>query len=293
MGGMSESCVAHFVVTGEFLTEHARQLWVEGRPDRAIDLLMNGLQGIRIGDVMEVLTGETKLTGDSSEGIEVAEDGTDVSPCGLPLPAVSEAFAKMLKRAEEAEEDAHDLTEILANEGVMKPSPYGLVHVSRRVAKELEAERITWDDVRIYRGLMDLDRPPRESEERLNSYLEENNMAPLDPVPEPPRPPLKPHPRIVTDTGWLDRSGKFYPCGYQEHIRTATFIVEDMGLEEPPLGGAERLLEEKGWVKLAGRNGPFEGEKKPTKRQEKALLEWCLGEGQDQTELPYWLKPGY
>jgi hypothetical protein len=289
---MSESRVACFVVTGEFLTEHARQLWAESRPDRAVRLLLDGLHGINVGQVVDVLTGRRRLTGDSSAGIDIEDDDAQSSG-GLPLPTLAEMFVKMDRRACMAEEDAHDLTEILANEGVMKPSPYGLVHVSRRVARELEAERITWDDVRIYRGLMDLDRPPREAQERLDRFIEDHGMAPLDPLPEPPRPPLKPHPRIVTDTGWLDREGKFYPCGYQEHIRTATYIVEDMGLEEPPIGGAERLLEEKGWIKLAGHGGAFQGERKPTKRQDKAILDWCLGEGKDQTELPYWLRPGY
>jgi hypothetical protein len=292
---MSSVAVAHFVVTGEFLTEHARQLWAdEHEHERAVNILLNGLQGIDLGQVLQVLTGESKLVGDSSEGIELVPDGTSLSPCGQPLPSLSGAFAWGNKRAVEAEEDRHDLTEILANEGVMKPSPHGLVHISRRAARELEAERITWDDVRIYRGLMCVDAvPPREAQERLNRFLEDNGAAPLDPPPEPPRPPLSPHPRIVTDTGWLSRDGKFYPCGYQEHIRTAIMICEDLGMEEEGIGGAERTLEKKGWVKLAGHNGVFQGERMPTKAQDKAILDWCLGDGNEQTSLPYWLEPEY
>jgi len=57
------------------------------------------------------------------------------------------------------------------------------------------------------------------------------------------------------------------------------------------VGGWEHTLEKGGWVKLCGHNGAFEGEREPTERQKKLVLEWCLGEGKDLTPLPYWLKP--
>lgn len=40
-------------------------------------------------------------------------------------------------------------------------------------------------------------------------------------------------------TGWLDRKGKFYPCGYGEHVKFCEKI-----------GFVERELELKGWVKI-------------------------------------------
>lgn len=40
--------------------------------------------------------------------------------------------------------------------------------------------------------------------------------------------------------GWIDRDGKWYGCGYQNHSAVAEFV----------LGKTERDLEESGWVKL-------------------------------------------
>ena len=102
---------------------------------------------------------------------------------------------------------------------------------------------------------------------------------------------------ITTDTGWLSPTGRWYSCGCQEHEWMAREILEAAepgiwrGRDRVCFGDPERELERLGWIKLAGRNGPFSGRHPPTPRQNRALLEWCTGKGQGRTELPWWLEP--
>lgn len=75
--------VAHFVVEGAFITETARNLLLSDSPSKAWRLIKSSLIG---GDqsqiekvALEVLTGEKKLTGDSSKGIRVVKDRSSVN----------------------------------------------------------------------------------------------------------------------------------------------------------------------------------------------------------------------
>ncbi len=272
-----------FVVTGEFITEHARSLWAERCPDRAVGLLMKGLQGIDLGQAMGVLTGKSKLVGDSSAGIELVEDDATMSPHGMPLPSLTAMFEGMQQRSEIAERDVADLIAMESGETTSLASPTGLRVVPRRTAADLKSGKVDWDGVRIYRELGQAGQEALLTDEPATRTL----------PPDPPPPP-KPTRCIVTDTGWLSPDGKFYPCGLREHVSMATRIQRELhpDEEEPALGGWERSLEKQNWLKLAGHQGVFGGEREPTSRQKKLVLDWCLGEGKDQTPLPYWLEPG-
>jgi hypothetical protein len=64
-----------FVIHGKDLTRSARSRWADDRePARAIRLLLDGLHGIEIGQVLDVLTGKSKLTGSSRSGVEIVPD---------------------------------------------------------------------------------------------------------------------------------------------------------------------------------------------------------------------------
>lgn len=64
--------VAHFVVTGEFLTRTARDLFLSDRPAAAYRLLSRGLQGDTVEKVAPtIIDGRSRLTGDSRKGIGV------------------------------------------------------------------------------------------------------------------------------------------------------------------------------------------------------------------------------
>lgn len=62
-----------FSVTGEFMTEFSRTRVVEGRWDHAIQTL-ECLEGISLDQIIKILKGDSKLTGDSNVGIELEDD---------------------------------------------------------------------------------------------------------------------------------------------------------------------------------------------------------------------------
>lgn len=65
--------VAHFVVTGDHLTDICRGLVIEGRWEKAMDILKNGLHGIQIEHVILILSGKFKLTGENND-IRMSKD---------------------------------------------------------------------------------------------------------------------------------------------------------------------------------------------------------------------------
>ena len=83
----------HFVIHGRDLTRIARQRWAdEHEPASALKLLSAGMSGATIDQVLGVLTGRSKLTGDSRRGVRLAADRTKRSPCGGLLPSLIHAY---------------------------------------------------------------------------------------------------------------------------------------------------------------------------------------------------------
>ena len=71
---MAQSKQLHFTVEGEFLTQVSRQLWADERqPEKAINLLKESLRGVTMEQVLAILTGSKKLTGNSGDenGVEL------------------------------------------------------------------------------------------------------------------------------------------------------------------------------------------------------------------------------
>jgi hypothetical protein len=285
--------VVHFTVTGKFLTQHARQLWAdENEPARAVDLLLNGLIGIEMTHVIDILTGRSKLEGDSTKGIDLVGDGSTLSPCGQPLPTLIEVLNRSKQETIQAKRRGDDLLKLENNEGVTMASPKGLVMVSKQTRDEIGKGKIEWEDVwtnRVYRQLTLFEEAyvKHTVKPKASLFLNEED--------EPELPPPIFHSKIVTDTGWLSPDGRFYPCGWREHIYLADRISRHLNPEEsePVIGGWEHRLEQRGWIKFSGRDGIFKLDQPATKRQNDRILEWCLGEGKGLTELPYWLEPGW
>jgi hypothetical protein len=92
-----------------------------------------------------------------------------------------------------------------------------------------------------------------------------------------PEPPPDSYDYVYSDSGWLSPEGKFYPCGYMEHVS----LLGSLDLTQ---GAAEKA----GWVKFGG--GSIYGflwdhQAKPTEIQKKLTRDWCLT---THTELPSW-----
>jgi hypothetical protein len=112
--------------------------------------------------------------------------------------------------------------------------------------------------------------------------------------------------RITSDCGWLSPAGKWHPCREEEHRDLARDLLGQIpgqwrGSTRQHFGDPERALEERGWAKLipaechSGMPGfaHWGWDHRPTPRQAKALLEWCLGGGAGRTELPVCLRPDF
>lgn len=83
-----------------------------------------------------------------------------------------------------------------------------------------------------------------------------------------------PDTKLEARDGWILPDGKFYPCGYMEHI----WLADKLGKSEPE---AEKL----GWVKI---HHALDGglyitinEKRFTQKQQNTLFDWCQKHGID------------
>jgi hypothetical protein len=85
----------HFTVTGEFLTEHSRSLFVEDKPKKAVEFLKTALIGMPEDMAWEIVLGEKKVTGDSDEGCDVEEDSeTELFSIPLSIESVWNRLAR-------------------------------------------------------------------------------------------------------------------------------------------------------------------------------------------------------
>lgn len=191
--------VAHFSVTGEFVTRIARNLWAEGEHAKAIRLLVNGVQGFAECMALDVVSGRKKLVG--TNDLKLVKDSAKTDDRGLVLPkSASDAFTQ--NRA--------DLT------------------AAKREANEIAAAASQrFDDVED--AIMDdADRISvnRTAEERIAEHWERvGDAMGLTSKPEPTTEFEK------WDAGWLSPGGKFYGCKYRGHIG----LAEHLGSSEPQL----------------------------------------------------------
>jgi len=85
----------HFTVTGEFITEHSRSLFVEDKPKNAVEFLKTALIGMPEDMAWEIVLGEKKVTGDSDEGCGVEEDSeTELFTIPLSVESVWNRLAR-------------------------------------------------------------------------------------------------------------------------------------------------------------------------------------------------------
>lgn len=79
---------AYFVIHGEWLTNHVRSLWAdENRPDYALKTLQLAFSDMDESLMLSILSGSKKMTGNSTNGINVVDDDAKQSPGGNPQPS--------------------------------------------------------------------------------------------------------------------------------------------------------------------------------------------------------------
>ena len=63
-----------FVLCGDFFTDFCRDLVMEGKWQRAVEVMKEDLHGINYDQIIQVLKGEMMFTGDSNTGLDMAPD---------------------------------------------------------------------------------------------------------------------------------------------------------------------------------------------------------------------------
>lgn len=236
-----------FRIHGEDFTRLVRSMWAdEQEPERALRILEGGLPDMGFEDRLSVLTGRKKLVGDSRDGgLGLEKDSATKSPHGnlLTIESVIGAFRSQIDSLEENQRMVLD--------------------ARREDEAEDERQRIR-EEVEIRKELQ---------EERVARMQEEADKA-------KPRKPPKFKRSITGQSGWLSPDGKFYPCGYMEHISIAHRLNRNEG-----------TLEELGWIKIqsgwAISPGGLHHDLPATQSQIDLLFDWYTARGE---ELPHWLR---
>ena len=70
--------IAHFLITGEHLTNFFRDLVLEGKYNKSSKALMEDVHGISWENVIDILSGEKRFIGDSNIGIDLVDEISEV-----------------------------------------------------------------------------------------------------------------------------------------------------------------------------------------------------------------------
>lgn len=272
---MATAC---FRITGAFMTDQARSFWAEEQdPERAIRWLMEGLRGITYDQVLAVLEGRQKLTGDSNCGIDLEPDNAS------GLPTLSDVMKRERAARQDAEDRAADIAQMATGATVGLASPGGLRQVPERKTTRSSGKRVLvdgydWPESASESGC----KPLQIYRDTPTPWLDRMSAPPADLGEQYEDEPSRELPPacsgIDQDNGWLAPDGKFYPCDRTGHIQ----LLADLGLD--PV-----MAEVVGWVKIADGNVfGFLGDAKqarPTEIQIKRVVDYCLT---GSHELPHW-----
>jgi hypothetical protein len=83
--------MANFSITGEFITEHARELWIQKDFKKAMDYLEESIEGFGREYQLQLLEGKMKLTGKGNNMDFVEDKDFDKNDYGF-YPSLSDAF---------------------------------------------------------------------------------------------------------------------------------------------------------------------------------------------------------
>lgn len=271
---------AHFSISGEFITDHARNLWQERKFAKAFDLL-----GCLIGATREqheaIIFGKAKLTGVNDVELE-EDDWTPPEGYATFSQALTQGqhFEEIERRREdEAWRYAHD--NWWTSRGTRWQRTQFFNHLKSLVGEE-KAESITQEVM--------LDRANQGPEDggyyaSCQLGLEAKDRDKEAPAFEPTKPSMHEMARHAmmgrlemmgmdisamptTDAmlyrgtelvptlcqdmnsvnGWLLPTGKYYGCGSMEHIGLAENLLKKSHPNSPR--DPEVLAEELGWVKI-------------------------------------------
>lgn len=315
--------IAHFSITGEFITTHARDLWRERNFAKALDVLE-----CVIGSTREhhesVIEGRAQFTGTNSLAYD---SDTWTPPRGYPTfkQALTQGshFPELENRREdearqilhqaakltghfatdEDKEEARILSDIAARLIGTDAANAILAEICADLVSERSMFNITpahnahrqaeasADDA-FMAGAAERVRQTLQRLAMKSEGFDPDALATTDAIlyrGSQLTPTLCPD--MSSANGWLLPDGKFYGCGTMEHVGLAENLLE-IELEKKQISNAEKLAESKGWIKLARGFAGFYciGQKKATKRQLSKLWDYAQFHGRDYEELVHLVK---
>lgn len=257
-----------FIIEGEFLTNISRTLWADEKsPQKAIRLIKSAFPDMEEATVVSILTGKSKLAGNSSEGIFLEVDNSEVTENGNPLSLIA-----ILEKMVEQQDELEDYQEFALGQTEVVPSEKGLIEVPRKWTTFKDTDCKRYLNLPSGKNLKDIIHRKVDSKIRKEKFFSDNTnfLREQKGVAIAERKPQKSYPSIVRDTGWLSPEGKFYPCAYGEHAEIAFH-----------LGMPERQLEGLGWIKVQEKKffWDFFGHAKPTQAQINGIFDYCTKKG--------------
>jgi hypothetical protein len=258
-----------FKIEGEHLTRLARTLWAdELETTKALNLLVDGLQGITEAQAISILTGENKLVG--CNDLDMVPDGATETEYGNKL-----ALKDILRRQEEKKAKAaweqRLFLDVATHNTVPMGSPYGLCHVPKCMTEPYTdvcgrpnwklKEKFTFENIEQYATGQQFSR---------DLLTKVPNPVQLGNDPEPSK---RPDPiedkELKSESGWITEDGRFFGCAYMEHDA----IAQDMGFEVKDV--------ESRWIRISkgfgsvGRSPFMHQGIQPSQRQLDVLFDWC------------------
>jgi hypothetical protein len=314
---------ASFSVSGEFITNHARERWAEGAYSKAMDVL-ECLEGATHEQHLEILFGSKKLVGIND--VDLVDDDWDPASEYWDYPSYKEGMSRG---------DGYQELKELRDEKAWKIA-YDEWPYSRQGFVAYTHEHSSWKKVEalvgkeranhIFSQVQDdmIDRPsylnrpvktdtiepestwtPSPKEEKADpltmmyAMAQQNlmmnaieNGTDIDSIPTVDAMMNRgSNIEIILDdhmtsaSGWLLPNGNYYGCGTMEHIGLAESLLKHINGEFN--GNAEQTAENRGWVKISrtGFGLYVICHKKPTKKQLNRLWDYSVLHKKDYEDL--------
>lgn len=246
-------------------TDLIREMWSKGRYSKALEILRSADVPEEVFD--DILSGKARMANAGvGEGRLVEDDWrpTGKYPTIAELPKPADEVAVLERKLAEEQEQAVELlldVDWFRWKQSDEQAVNHLLRALRRYPTRLWYRR--W--VETY-GVKPMIPQTREDSVFSSSYGDRRTDfdKALDEIADREEPPSHvPDVEMKSPSGWLLPDGKYYACGYMEHIGLAIELAQ--------LDGDEPL--DQGWVMV--RPGWLHSHKPPTQRQIDALFDWA------------------
>jgi len=246
---MAKEAIKYFAVSGEWVTNHARNLWVEGTPEYALHFMSVSFPKMTEEQRIKICCGKMKLTGVDRLGLE--EDNTTMH--GKHKLMTIEEYFKYKN------DTIKELQAALDKSGIKEP------RVRKTRAERLAEKAALRDRDPVYGDMI----------ANMPLHLQAAATALFAPRLEGP-------PKIDREmngmNGWLSPDGKFYPCAFMGHGRLADALnsteaeLEKAWVKIQDSHDTNSVITR---VKYAGSDFPHIPSRGVTQAQLNAMQKWC------------------